>query len=492
MIRRLFFYAILLLFIFVSFALLNNRHRQQQRDSTFLRATLTMLGGFRDDHDGRRSLRTSDEHDAATGVVSNTFVRNRQQPLFATTTNSASSSESDYDDDDDDDGVYDCASSRRHVRLLDRGPFARGFSKSVWRVVDTRRHQRQQQLQQRVFVLKTVVESGVVNESRSSVELRDAFLDGVRRELKMLDVLRQANLSNIAVEQFGQCLSLDDNAGGGGGVAALFGLFVEGPLHRWEGVVRSQRLPWCIRLQLAYSLARLLLALEQKHLVHCDWKSDQVAIRIVPLSASSTSMTTTTNNSYTLEVRLVDLKSLKWFKKDTAIGRGVRCNSDSDCVQECFRWQYESERFVVPDYRCERTPTSPSTDSGKCIGIDSSSMIFATQQLFFGNLLLNTLNSNVTNATYTTTTTTIDSLQQFPAPLADSIRYVASNMASTRSSHRMSARRLVEKLQALMRQHGATKCLRSKHSQSVLRGLIHSMDQQIAGSINTCSKYRYC
>ena len=78
-----------------------------------------------------------------------------------------------------------------------------------------------------------------------------------------------------------------------------------------------------------------------------------------------------------LDVLLVDLKSLTWSRGGAPIGRHTACQSDVDCVQPCFGWQYRVEPFEVPDFRCEH---------GQCGGVDAATMVHATAQLFLERL----------------------------------------------------------------------------------------------------------
>jgi hypothetical protein len=164
-----------------------------------------------------------------------------------------------------------------------------------------------------------------------------AFVDGSQRELKMVEVFQRANETDVVARFFGSCLDASAKS-------AQLALFVEGPLLRWEALVRDARLPWCVRISVALSLARLLQSLEQLHLVHCDWKSDQVGITVASLT-----------------VKLVDLKSLHWFPRDAPIGSGKQCSVDADCVQQCFRWQHEDSRFEGLQSCSSRLPLTART-----------------------------------------------------------------------------------------------------------------------------------
>ena len=82
----------------------------------------------------------------------------------------------------------------------------------------------------------------------------------------------------------------------------------------------------------------------------------------------------------------LSLKSLTGFTNEHKVGARTRCASDDDCVQACFRWQHDDARFDVVDYECDRARR-------QCVGLDTTSMIFATEQLFLRELLDPLLNA---------------------------------------------------------------------------------------------------
>ena len=56
---------------------------------------------------------------------------------------------------------------------------------------------------------------------------------------------------------------------------------------------QSPNVPWCVRLSLAIKAVDLLQFIDMRHMMHCDWKYDQVAI------------------DENWNVKIVDLKSLR-------------------------------------------------------------------------------------------------------------------------------------------------------------------------------------
>lgn len=421
---------------------------------------------------------------------------------------------------------YNCASSR-FVRRVDERPFARGFSKSAWRVYDERDGASARR--RLAFVAKTPIERDAPGDERSSREREDAFRDGAVRELQIYRSLAQRNASEFLVKLLGECL--DDDAD-----SSQLALFVRGPLLRWATVVRDQRLVWCVRVQLAYSLALLLRVLDEQRLVHCDWKTDQIAIEwladdgslVVPAALDDdddrfddVEEAAVAPPLTRLHVRLVDLKSLTGFTNEHKVGARTRCASDDDCVQACFRWQHDDARFDVVDYECDRARR-------QCVGLDTTSMIFATEQLFLRELLdplLNAtdnfiisnnkfheefkndddnnnnnnddneiehsnnkfaLNDDKDRRSVNNNTTNAD-VKSF-VKLLDDLRYVRRKMSVRARDARMTTRRLVEKLGEVVRTRLVERCLTRLDVRNATRRLLRESNR----ARPNCKKKRFC
>lgn len=216
---------------------------------------------------------------------------------------------------------YSC-SDMKHIEKMDDVPFARGASKSAWRVVDQRNGLR--------FVLKLANDATPDQQA----ELNAKFVEAITTELALW---RKLNAIDSTIVPFiGFCLPTDIVVGGddgGGGSPTTPFVAAAGPLAPWKFISYEEiaAVGCCERIALAVSLARMLLAFELIHAVHCDWKPDQVVIDYL---------------TEPLTVKLVDLKSLTVMKRlrDGSffpIGAATTCSSDSDCVQVRMRIRFQ-------------------------------------------------------------------------------------------------------------------------------------------------------
>jgi hypothetical protein len=222
----------------------------------------------------------------------------------------------------------------------DAVPIARGFSKAAWRAEFNGRP---------LVVKKPALFDG---ETAPSLAARQAFLFALRQELKFL--IRIGRHRNI-LEYYGGCHS---------GTAALgeIALAVEGPLVAWLPVIMARQLGWSARLHLAVQLTHLLELLASRHLIHCDWKADQIAL------------------SADLTVKLVDLKSLRFHGSSATPWQSTQtCVHDDECRGECFKWLNENN-YATPELTCD-------VERGRCRGLAAPSMIHASVQLLFWPLL---------------------------------------------------------------------------------------------------------
>lgn len=227
------------------------------------------------------------------------------------------------------------------LTYLDAVPIARGFSKAAWRATFNGRP---------LIVKKPALFDG---ETAPSPAARQAFLFALRQELKFL--IRIARHRNI-LEYYGGCHS--------GTVANVseIALAVEGPLIAWLPVIMARQLGWSARLHLAVQLTNLLELLASRHLIHCDWKADQIAL------------------SADLTVKLVDLKSLRFHGSAATPWQSTQtCVHDDECRGECFKWLNENN-YATPELACDQ-------ERGRCRGLGAPSMIHASVQLLFWPLL---------------------------------------------------------------------------------------------------------
>lgn len=234
-----------------------------------------------------------------------------------------------------------CAAMRSAALVYrDAVPIARGFSKAAWRAEFNGRP---------LVVKKPALFDG---ETAPSLAARQAFLFALRQELKFL--IRIGRHRNI-LEYYGGCHS---------GTAALgeIALAVEGPLVAWLPVIMARQLGWSARLHLAVQLTHLLELLASRHLIHCDWKADQIAL------------------SADLTVKLVDLKSLRFHGSSATPWQSTQtCVHDDECRGECFKWLNENN-YATPELTCD-------VERGRCRGLAAPSMIHASVQLLFWPLL---------------------------------------------------------------------------------------------------------
>lgn len=166
-----------------------------------------------------------------------------------------------------------------------------------------------------------------------------------------------------------------------------------------------------------------------------------------------------------LDVRLVDLKSLTWSQGGAPIGRHTTCESDTDCVQECFRWQNDDARFAVPDFRCDRRKR-------QCEGIDAASMVHATGQLFFDRLLR-------------------PHWHTMPAELRSDVEYWLKRMHSAQRGKRPSTRKLLEKWSEFYRSFDLHKCAAQQRTQAD-ELYQRVLTDEIERGERRCATERYC
>ena len=168
-------------------------------------------------------------------------------------------------------------------------------------------------------------------------------------------------------------------------------------------------LNWSARLRLALDAARLLDLLEQRSLIHCDWKADQVAI------------------TRDLRLKLVDFKSLRYHGASRWLA-SQQCVVDADCHSVCFKWLAEND-YDAPDAACDAL-------TGLCHGLDATSMAHASAQLLFYPLLAQHLPDEP------------------PAGFDDAVRLMLTGLSAPRVE-RWTAARAADHIGAMQQRFGA-------------------------------------
>jgi hypothetical protein len=225
-----------------------------------------------------------------------------------------------------------CSDILRRVRYRGEHAFARGFVKEVWLA----------ELDGLRLILKRPASS-----DEAGWRLFDEMMT------KEVGLVRELRVSPFVMKYYGACRGVE--------LREFQAIAVEGPLVNWAHAARS-RLSWSARLRAAMSLMDVLTFMEHKLMAHCDWKADQVAL------------------DEQLNVKLVDLKSLRKYSAGHGVDRGKNCTSLRDCVvaSGCFKWQYENN-YDVPELGCAK--------DGFCVGFLAPSMLRNSVETFLWPML---------------------------------------------------------------------------------------------------------
>eukprot|EP00041_Stephanoeca_diplocostata_P017873 m.368862 g.368862 ORF g.368862 m.368862 type:complete len:532 (-) comp20844_c0_seq1:68-1663(-) len=217
------------------------------------------------------------------------------------------------------------------VHVTDQEPFGKGFSKRVFRA--TLRGQN-------VVVKRPLNHKGL-----------DRFMNALKWEDKWLAFFQH---NSLFMKYFGMCSkkTVDD----------AFEV-VEGNLVRWHFIQQGPlSAPWCFRINLALQVLAALRVFEEKKVIHCDWKYDQLAV------------------DESGRIRIVDVKSFRWLAPGEKPYKSDRwCSKDSKC-HTCMKTV-----SLPQESSCNKT-------SRRCVGYDQRSMISATSQAFLSPMFVKHMN----------------------------------------------------------------------------------------------------
>eukprot|EP00038_Savillea_parva_P012138 m.202528 g.202528 ORF g.202528 m.202528 type:complete len:514 (-) comp21794_c0_seq1:82-1623(-) len=304
------------------------------------------------------------------------------------------------------------------IVLQDAEPFARGFTKAVWRGT----------LNDTPMVIKRPFDEASARRFVKSTAWETAWLKRYRARPEF-------------IQFYGSCRD--------SGVNQTYEA-VEGALTKWEFVMNGTTtvVPWCVRLQLAVQVAKLVRLLHTLGLMHCDWKYDQLAI---DLSG---------------RVKIADVKSIRWLRDHTLPYHsdrhcGTRIVNGTASVRGCNTCMKQLDLPV--EHTC-------NTTTGRCRGFDVLSLVSATGQSVFTPLL-------------------IDHLSDPPhRDFSTQVKQLIDGMTQRVPDNRWPIDRVLSGLAALEDRFRAKSCLDHVDMSTILRTAYHEM---IASRKARCTK-RYC
>eukprot|EP00036_Acanthoecidae_sp_10tr_P017195 CAMPEP_0206297098 /NCGR_PEP_ID=MMETSP0106_2-20121207/6001_1 /ASSEMBLY_ACC=CAM_ASM_000206 /TAXON_ID=81532 /ORGANISM="Acanthoeca-like sp., Strain 10tr" /LENGTH=202 /DNA_ID=CAMNT_0053727761 /DNA_START=30 /DNA_END=635 /DNA_ORIENTATION=+ len=199
--------------------------------------------------------------------------------------------------------------------------------------------------------------------------------------------------------------------------------------------MNATEVPWCVRLDLAAQVARIVRLLDSQKLVHCDWKYDQLAVGMDG------------------RVRIVDAKSIRWLPKS-----GVPYKSERKCGLVTRRGKTKN-RGCRNCMKHIHLPVEHScnTSSGTCRGYDTASLVAATGE----SVLAPLLQVHLTDAPG----------EGFAAAVAD----LVAGTTRPNPPDRLGTEQILARLAALEERFGAAACMATVDLPALIRKAYHSM-----------------
>eukprot|EP00054_Salpingoeca_dolichothecata_P019507 m.121370 g.121370 ORF g.121370 m.121370 type:complete len:497 (+) comp23276_c0_seq1:24-1514(+) len=293
----------------------------------------------------------------------------------------------------------------KDIKFIDDGPFGKGYARAAWRA----------KFKDLDMVIKRPV----------GTEHPDRYAKGVKWEVRWLRTLKSDNILKF----YGECTEPQN----------LF-TAVEGNLTKWSHVL-ERPLPWCYKLQLAIEVAEVVVFLEEKQMIHCDWKYDQAAID--PQG----------------RVKLVDIKSVRNLRKEgQPYKSSQKCQSHKKC-KKCFKML-----DMKHEHKCVM-------NQGYCHGYGTKAMVLATVKFFFPKLFYR-------------------NNQDFPPDLHNRIEHIATQCSADDPQFRWTPKQLLSELRNVANVLEAETCL-TKTRVKTLSEIRQAYAQMFATRAERC-KGRYC